>query len=339
MKTNPFPTEMPVTRVSMILPYTRLLHSVGAPVDRLLNRARISPELLNHPSAVLPLVNAFRFCELACQTEGTEHLGFLVGLSTTLGDYGPYGKILQNALTVYDYLQKGISLYNMMVTGQRLLLSEHGEEFRLTIESNVESGIGTYQSHLETLITTIERLRDAAGPDWSPTEISLAHRAQENIPDTDLLGGSRIIQGAGETFLTIPGAIMGERFPDSGSIVDIDMAVSHERSLPEDLAGVVKYQVESLSSDSPVRIDTVAESLALNPRSLQHMLARKGQTYSRLYSEIRMKKAAEWLENTDKPIAEIASDLGYRDASNFTRAFKRQTGVSPRAYRNHSKYA
>ena len=331
--------EIPVTRVSTILPYTRLLRSVGAPVDRLLNRARIPPELLNHPAAVVPLVNAFRFGELACQTEETEHLGFLVGLSTTLEDYGPYGNILQNALTVYDYLQKGISLYNMVITGQRLRLSEHGEEFRLTIESDVEPGVGAYQSHMETLITTIARLKEAAGPEWSPRVVSLAYRAQEHLPDTDLLAGSRIIQGAGETFLTIPRAIMGERFPDSDCMVDIDMAMSHERSLPKDQAGVVKHQIESLSSDSPVRIDAVAESLAMNTRSLQRRLAKEEQTYSRLYSDIRMKKAAEWLENTDKPIAEIASELGYRDASNFTRAFIRQAGVSPRTYRNHSKHA
>ena len=50
-------------------------------------------------------------------------------------------------------------------------------------------------------------------------------------------------------------------------------------------------------------------------------------TYSRLLSETRMRKAAIWLENTDKPIAEIASELGYQDASNFTRAFRRQAGM------------
>ena len=139
--------------------------------------------------------------------------------------------------------------------------------------------------------------------------------------------------------MTIPRAIMGERFHDSDSTLDIERAVSHERSLPKDLAGVVYYQIESLLSERAMQIDTVAESLAMNTRSLQRNLAKQGTTYSRLLSETRIRKAAMWLENSDKPIAEIALDLGYLNTSNFTRAFRRQTGVSPQFFRHNVRQA
>jgi AraC-like DNA-binding protein len=35
----------------------------------------------------------------------------------------------------------------------------------------------------------------------------------------------------------------------------------------------------------------------------------------------------------DTPITEIALALGYRDAGNFSRAFRRATGQSPRSFR------
>lgn len=330
---------MPVTRVALLLPYTRLLHSMGAPVERLLNGAKIPVELLNHPVAVLPLANAFQFCELACQTQGTEHLGLHVGVSASLENFGAYGQVLQNALTVYEYLRKGVALYNMVVTGQCLRLSDHGEEFRLYIATDMELGVGVYQSHMETIITTIAKLREAAGPEWSPREVGLAFRARENIPDTDLLAGSRVIWGSGETYFTIPRAFMGLRFPDDDCMPSRDQTLPLERSLPEDLAGVVKIQIGSLISEGVMQIDTVAESLAMNTRSLQRNLAKQGLTYSRLLSETRVRKAALWLENSDKPIAEIAFELGYRDASNFTRAFRRQTGVSPQLFRHNVQQA
>jgi len=44
----------------------------------------------------------------------------------------------------------------------------------------------------------------------------------------------------------------------------------------------------------------------------------------------------DWLDRSDKPVTEIALALGYTDASNFARAFRRHTGLSPRAYRNAS---
>jgi AraC-like DNA-binding protein len=84
-------------------------------------------------------------------------------------------------------------------------------------------------------------------------------------------------------------------------------------------------------------IDTVAETLTMSRRSLQRSLAKQGLTYSQLLAETRMRQAADRLENTDEPIAEISFDLAYTDASNFTRAFRRQTGVSPQTFRYNAR--
>ena len=39
------------------------------------------------------------------------------------------------------------------------------------------------------------------------------------------------------------------------------------------------------------------------------------------------------LEDTDAKITDIAFELGYGDPTNFTHAFRRWAGVSPRIYR------
>lgn len=331
---------IPLTRVVSLLPYTRLLHSMGAPVERLLMRAGIPSNLLNHPAAAVPLENTFQFLEFACRTQGSEHLGLHVGLVTSLDDLGSYGKMLQNTLTIYDYLRKGISLYNTLNTGQRFWLSDHGDELRLNFVSMVDSEIGVYQSELESLAITIAMFKEAAGKEWSPREISLAYRSREAIPAIDLYAGSRILQGTGETYFTIPRAMMGLRFPSGSSGIQTrEQELLEGHPLPENLDGLVQLQIESMLSRRPVQIDVVAETLAMSTRNLQRSLAKQGLTYSRLLSEVRMEKATIWLENTAKPIAEIASDLGYQDASNFTRAFQRQVGISPQLFRKHARYA
>jgi hypothetical protein len=123
--------------------------------------------------------------------------------------------MLQNSLTVYDYLCRGISLYSMLITGQRFRLSKHEEEFRFNVETIGDHGIGAYQSHVESLCVTIARLRQAAGPDWSPREISFAYRSREDLPAMDLFAGSRILRGTGKTYFTIPPELMQMRFPRS----------------------------------------------------------------------------------------------------------------------------
>jgi AraC-like DNA-binding protein len=109
--------------------------------------------------------------------------------------------------------------------------------------------------------------------------------------------------------------------------------------LPEDLGDLVQLQIESLLSDRLFQIDTIAESLSLSRRTLQRSLAEQGLSYSQLLTDVRIRQAVRSLESTEVPIAEIAYVLGYTEASNFTRAFRRRCGVSPQAFRDNAKKA
>ncbi len=315
--------------------YARILRSAGAPVDRLLAGAGIPPPLLEHPFAAVPLRTAFRFAELACRALGTEHLGLGVGLATSLDELGPYGQALQSALTFHDYLRKGIALYGMLTTGQRLWVSEHGDRLRFNFTTAEAPGIASYQSECEVLAVTIAQCREAAGPDWSPEEISLAYRSREDLPDVDLFAGSRILRGSGETYFTFPRAAMGLPFRRGARRPPAaPPAASSAVRLPESLGGLVQLQIESLLPDGRMQIGTVAESLGMSVRTLQRVLAGEGLTFSDVLAQTRMRCAAVWLNDGDRRIVDIAIELGYADPANFTRAFRRQTGVPPEAFRD-----
>ena len=47
-----------------------------------------------------------------------------------------------------------------------------------------------------------------------------------------------------------------------------------------------------------------------------------------------MKKAKELLKMTQLPIYEIAEEVGYKNATHFSAAFKRSYKESPKEYRN-----
>ena len=50
-------------------------------------------------------------------------------------------------------------------------------------------------------------------------------------------------------------------------------------------------------------------------------------------TEIRMKKAVEFLDTTDDKSYMIASRVGYSDPNYFSHVFKKHFGVSPQRYR------
>ena len=56
-------------------------------------------------------------------------------------------------------------------------------------------------------------------------------------------------------------------------------------------------------------------------------------TLSRYVTDCRMKQAKQWLEITDKTMYDIARLLGYQDEVYFSKLFKKETGLTPTAYR------
>jgi AraC-like DNA-binding protein len=329
---------LPLVRISSFVRYVRYLESDDAPVGRLLAAAGIPEALLDYPASAVPQDSAFRFGDLVCRALGTEHLGLHMALEGRLDDLGSYGEILQRSPTLHEYLRKAIALYNLQISGQHLWLSTHGEELRLNVATDGGTGVAAYQSHLETLAVTIIKIREVAGADWSPREIGLGYRAREDVPDVDVFAGSRILRGTGESYVSFPRRLLRAHLSNAVSASSSAYRESPARQpLPNDWVGAVRLQIETLLPARAYPIDTIAESLAVSTRSLQRRLAEQGLTYSQVLAETRLRLAANWLQYTDMPVHEIAFDLGYTDASNFTRAFRAKTGVSPHAFREDVK--
>ncbi|MCB1636031.1 MAG: helix-turn-helix domain-containing protein, partial [Xanthomonadales bacterium] len=79
--------------------------------------------------------------------------------------------------------------------------------------------------------------------------------------------------------------------------------------------------------------EQVASSLHLSLRSLQRRLAEEDSSYEQLLLLTREELARSYLQDPRHAISEIAYLLGYADASCFTRAFRRWTGMAPSVYR------
>ncbi len=336
MSATPSKVRIPATRAALIKRYLRGLESIGTPVDQLLSGAGIFEEILESDEALVPLRRAFKFGELACHAVGSDHLPLVIGLPATLGGYGSYGKLVSESRTVYEYLEKGAKLYNLLITGQRLWLSRHRDHFRLNLDTVGDPGLGSYQTHLQSILTTIAVLKCSLGSGWAPGAISLAYRSRENLPDSELLDGSPIFRGSGLTFITISNFEMTRVFQGDGTEKAGEPGAAASRSIPLDFPDLVEFQIESLLSGGKLHIDLVAESMMMSRRSLQRRLAESRQSYSHLLSETRLKLAAERLAGSDQTVTDIAVELGYRNASNFTRAFRQRTGVSPLHFRTTS---
>lgn len=80
-------------------------------------------------------------------------------------------------------------------------------------------------------------------------------------------------------------------------------------------------------------LERMADWLHLSARTFKRRLQEEGVTYRELLEAELYARARHWLAEPRLGISEIAYRLGYTDVSNFSRAFKRWTGQTPRDYR------
>ena len=56
-------------------------------------------------------------------------------------------------------------------------------------------------------------------------------------------------------------------------------------------------------------------------------------TFIEYLAEKRISKSKELLSETELPLSQIASEVGYQDTSSFIRRFRQKTGMPPGEYR------
>jgi AraC-like DNA-binding protein len=71
----------------------------------------------------------------------------------------------------------------------------------------------------------------------------------------------------------------------------------------------------------------------MSPRSLRRRLAEDGTSWRKLVADLLFERACTRLRDDGGSVREIAEELGYSEASHFTRSFRRMAGISPSAYR------
>ncbi len=90
--------------------------------------------------------------------------------------------------------------------------------------------------------------------------------------------------------------------------------------------------IEGLHDGTPHQ-ESIAHSLNVSLRSLQRKLNNEDTSFKTLLETTRRELALHYIRETHRSLGEITYLLGFSEPSNFTRAFKRWTGVSPIEYR------
>jgi AraC family transcriptional regulator, regulatory protein of adaptative response / methylphosphotriester-DNA alkyltransferase methyltransferase len=97
------------------------------------------------------------------------------------------------------------------------------------------------------------------------------------------------------------------------------------RTLFEDALTVMRRDF----GDESLSLAAVAYSIATSRRQLQRVFAEQGTSFRRELQRVRMARAEQLLHHERLPVAAVARAVGYRQAAQFSKAFRRHHGHPP----------
>ena len=91
-------------------------------------------------------------------------------------------------------------------------------------------------------------------------------------------------------------------------------------------------------SSEDIDLDRIATAAGLSPFHFLRLFSGVlGVTPHQYLVRSRLRHAARLLADAERPVTEIALDVGFADLSNFVRSFHRAAGVSPRGFRRAAR--
>lgn len=328
-------SELSLHRVATVAPFIDYLRQHGAPVERELRRARLPVLAMDDPDGFVPTRNWWTFIANVSGHKGMEDLGFLVGLRSGANAADPgLARRLVRQPTLHQALDRLCNIVSKEISRVVIWLvpadnSSHRLYYRTSFGSDHPAYVQFQWYGLMAMITTI---RLFIGRSWQPREIGLATEETPGKTIRDCFRNTRFLPGQVDCFITLGNRILG-KMPR----LDEDDLLSLPRysriKAPEDFVGALKLALRGYLRDGAPSVELAGDIAGLSPRTLQRRLAREGLTYRQLLVQTRYEAAVELLQATTHGITEIASRVGYSNATHFARSFRAVAGVSPRTYR------
>jgi len=277
-----------------------------------------------------------RLFELSVEATGDPAFGLFVAECLHPGNFHALGYALMSSDSLRDFCLRLENYYHVVSMNAGIHIHESDGEFRLVVD--VLSPDVCFETQDAFTALMVRMMRFIYRPDFNPLRVELIRPVPVcgAEPYEDCFG-HELRFGCPRLTIALDAGLVDRTLTGASK----ELAQMHDQTAMQYLMKLEKEDivnrarvaiVEGLSS-GVVSKKWVADKLNMSPRNLQLKLAAKDQTFQRVLDETRHSLALGYIEQSSVAITEIAYLLGFTDVSNFTRAFRRWTGKSPRGFR------
>jgi AraC-like DNA-binding protein len=326
-------------RVSILVHLPGVLREFGCDPAGLLKGAAVDPALLADPENTIAFRTVGQMLLRAAEQTGCRHLGLLVGQRGDLSTLGVVGLLAQNSPDVGTALRSVTQHLHLHDRGAVATLEQRGELAYLGYGIYEPDVPGCDQIYVGAIAIAFRIMQGLCGIGWRPTEVLLPLRRPRDLEPYRRFFRAPLSFDADRCALAFTASWLGRPVVGADpavreSIQPVIAALEGRQRVK--IAPKVRRALHALLVTGHVSEHAVAHAFAMHRRTLNRRLKREATTFRRLLDAARFEVARQLLRDSDAPVDEIASSLGYSGPSAFGRAFRRWSGHAPQAWREHA---
>lgn len=316
-----------------------VLHSLGDNPGAFLKRQGLSREQLLDPECRLPLDQAQAAAERALALAGERGLGFRYARVMRITLHGPVGLLALSSATLDDGLEAARRYLGLRAPFLDIERVGEADNVALHLRADVALGpieVFVQEALLIGFVYMLEQLLEGA-----PKGAVIHFRGVPPAYAATLIQAVPVpvLYGQADNALVLSRALLAARprlaDPQAAALAREQCELEFRRwrsqregPLPERIRVALRDQPAPLPD-----LPAMAQRLAVSSRTLKRHLQQAGLSYRQLQDEARYRQACKLLADRRRRVSDVAFELGYNDAANFSRAFKRWSGQTPKAYR------
>ena len=297
----------------------------------------MAPQLVD-PQARMSQAQKLTIFRNARRLSPVPDLGLRAGARQRLSDFSVYGYALVSSPTFGDAV--GLGVRHIKLAGPVL-----EKRFRVEGDTAIFEGRDVLElGDLLPLITeywfsSVHRLTTCVLEAPMPSRLLLLpYPRPAHALAYEQAFGCPVRFDAGTMEWHFDAAVLSAPCPNANPITAelcVQMCERLLRSLPEEsnLERSIRTACFNSCGDFP-GLDEMAIRLGLSARTLQRRLTELGRRYQEIVDEVRTSLAIEFLTHTTLSVEEVGQRVGFSEASNFRKAFRKWTGQAPGHYRS-----
>jgi len=323
-------------RSASLTHYVDVARAVGLDPYQQLRAARINRSVLLDPDIRIPAAAVGRLLDASASASQTDDFGLRMAELREFSNLGPLAFVVREEPTLRRALESMVSYMGLQNEALSMRVEEDNGLVMIFLDV-LSDEPGTLRQATDLAVGVMYRMLTLfLGPSWRPRSICFSHPAPASSATCQRLFGMPALFNQDFDAIVCKAADLEAPLPSYDPVMAEQVKQYLGTLLAQSTTTMpdkVRKLIHALLPSGLCSVDRVAQHLGVDRRTVHRRLAQEDATYSDILNDVRAALVLRYIASRERPLSQVATQLGFSSLSAFSRWFAGQFGCSVSKWR------